>query len=41
MLAAESLSLIKESGSKASKQDKKYLNNFEEYMKLAEIYQAY
>jgi hypothetical protein len=24
-----------------SKQDKKYIQNFEEYMKLAEIYQAY
>lgn len=38
MLAAESLSLMKETGPKASKQDKKYLANFEEYMKLAEIY---
>jgi len=38
MLAAESLQLIKETGPKASKQDKKYLSNFEEYMRLAEIY---
>jgi hypothetical protein len=43
MLAAESLQLIKEMSSKAgpSKQDKKYIANFDEYMKLAEIYQAY
>lgn len=41
MLAAESLQLIEETDSKATKQDKKYLNHFEEYMKLAEIYQAY
>jgi intraflagellar transport protein 122 len=46
MLAAESLQLIKELGGKntastVSKQDKKYLQNFEEYMRLAEIYQAY
>jgi hypothetical protein len=38
MLAAESLSLIKETGNKAAKQDKTYQKNFEEYMKLAEIY---
>jgi hypothetical protein len=43
MLAAESLQLIKETSGKAgpSKQDKKYITNFDEYMKLAEIYQAY
>ena len=43
MLAAESLQLIKEMNGKTgpSKQDKKYIQNFEEYMKLAEIYQAY
>jgi intraflagellar transport protein 122 len=43
MLAAESLQLIKEINGKTgpSKQDKKYIQNFEEYMKLAEIYQAY
>jgi intraflagellar transport protein 122 len=43
MLAAESLQLIKEMNGKSgpSKQDKKYIQNFEEYMKLAEIYQAY
>jgi ABC-type Fe2+-enterobactin transport system substrate-binding protein len=43
MLAAESLQLIKEMGSKTgpNKQDKKYIANFDEYMKLAEIYQAY
>ena len=41
MLAAESLQLTKEAGPKAAKQDKKYLSQFSEYMKLAEIYQAY
>ncbi len=45
MLAAESLRLIKEVNPKApggaSKQDKRYVQNFEEYMRLAEIYQAY
>jgi hypothetical protein len=38
MLAAESLQLIKDTGPKATKQDKKYLGHFEEYMRLAEIY---
>lgn len=43
MLAAESLQLIKELNGKGGsvKQDKKYIQNFDEYMKLAEIYQAY
>jgi intraflagellar transport protein 122 len=41
MLSAESLRLVKETGEKASKEDKKFLGSFEEYMKLAEIYQAY
>lgn len=40
MLAAESLQLIK-GDAKSAKQDKKYQENFSEYMKLAEIYQAY
>ena len=41
MLAAESLQLIKDPTPKGTKQDKKYLNHFDEYMRLAEIYQAY
>ena len=41
MLAAESLQLIKDASPRASKQDKKYIQDFEEYMKLAEIYQSY
>lgn len=41
MLATESLSLVTTVGAKASKDDKKYLKSFEEYTKLAEIYQAY
>ena len=43
MLASESLQLIKELNGKGgpNKQDKKYILNFEEYMRLAEIYQAY
>jgi intraflagellar transport protein 122 len=41
VLATESLSLVTKMGSKASKDDKKYLKSFEEYSKLAEIYQAY
>jgi intraflagellar transport protein 122 len=41
MLAAESLQLIKEVDKKATKQDKKYLGHFDEYMKQAEIYSAY
>ena len=41
MLSAESLRLVKETGEKASKDDKKFLSSFEEYMKLSEIYQAY
>ena len=43
MLAAESLQLIKDLNAKggANKGDKKYVQNFEEYMKLAEIYQSY
>lgn len=38
MLSAESLRLVKETDDKASKDDKKFLASFEEYMKLAEIY---
>jgi intraflagellar transport protein 122 len=41
MLATESLSLVSKVGGKATKDDKKYLKAFEEYTKLAEIYQAY
>lgn len=41
MLATESLQLVKNVGGKASKEDKKYLKNFDEFTKLAEIYQAY
>lgn len=41
MLAAESLRLVKEVGESASKEDKKFLACFEEYLKLSEIYQAY
>jgi len=41
MLSAESLRLVKATGDKASKEDKKFLASFEEYMKLSEIYQAY
>jgi len=35
------MTLIKETGPKASKEDRKYFRDFEEYMRLAEIYQAY
>jgi hypothetical protein len=38
MLSAESLRLVKETGEKATKDDKKFQASFEEYMKLAEIY---
>jgi len=41
MLAAETLKLVKDLGEKCSREDKKYHENYEEYMKLAEIYQAY
>ena len=41
MLSAESLRLVKETGEKASKDDRKFLAGFEEYMRLAEIYQDY
>lgn len=41
MLATESLSLVRQTGAKATKDDKKYLKSFDEYSKLAEIYQAY
>lgn len=41
MLSAESLNLVKDCGEGATKDDKKFLASFEEYMKLAEIYQAY
>jgi hypothetical protein len=38
MLTAESLRLVKEAGEKSTKEDKKFLDSFEEYMKLSEIY---
>ena len=39
MLSAESLSLVKEPvNGKQTKDDKKFLDSFHEYMKLAEIY---
>jgi intraflagellar transport protein 122 len=38
MLATESLRLVTKVGSKASKDDKKYLKFFDQYSKLAEIY---
>ncbi len=41
MLSAESLRLVKQAGDQATKEDKKFLASFEEYMKLSEIYQAY
>ena len=41
MLSAESLRLVKKAPDQMSKDDKKFLQSFEEYMKLAEIYQAY
>jgi hypothetical protein len=41
MLSAESLRIVKDAGSKSTKDDKKFLASFEEYMKLSEIYQAY
>jgi hypothetical protein len=41
MLSAESLQLVKESGNKQTKEDRKFNQSFEEYMKLSEIYQAY
>lgn len=43
MMAAESLSLVKEATvqTRMTKEDKIYLKNWEEYMKLSEIYQAY
>lgn len=41
-MASESLKLVKETApSKQSKDDKKYLKNFEDYKKLSQIYQAY
>lgn len=41
MLSAESLRLVKKAPDQMTKEDKKFLQSFEEYMKLAEIYQAY
>jgi intraflagellar transport protein 122 len=41
MLSAESLSLVKNANEKMTKEDKKFHENFTEYMKLSEIYQAY
>ena len=41
MLATESLQLVKNVGNKSTKEDKKYLKNFDEFTRLAEIHQAY
>jgi len=41
LLSTESLRLVASLGSKATKEDKKHLSNFNEYLGLAEIYQAY
>lgn len=41
MLATESLKLIENPEGKMSKEDQKYLASYQEYQKLAEIYQAY
>jgi hypothetical protein len=41
MLSAESLGLVKKIGENLSPEDKKFHESFEEYMRLAEIYQAY
>lgn len=41
ILATESLKLIKEPESTTNKEDAKFMSNYEEYLKLAEIYQAY
>jgi len=41
-MAAESLKLVKETVlAKQSKDEKKYFANFDEFTKLAQIYQAY
>lgn len=41
MLSAESLNLVKSFDDQATVEDRKHFKNYEEYMKLAEIYQAY
>jgi len=41
LLCTESLKLVQSNDANASKQDKKYLKQYEESLKLAEIYQAY
>ena len=41
MLATESLRLVTKVGAKSSKDDKKYIKFYDNYSKLAEIYQAY
>jgi len=41
MLATESLKLVQDPERKTSKDDVKYMTNFTEYLRLAEIYQAY
>jgi hypothetical protein len=41
MLATESLRLVTKVVNKASKDDKKYIKFYDNYSKLAEIYQAY
>jgi hypothetical protein len=41
MLATESLKLVQDPERKNGKDDAKYMTNFTEYLRLAEIYQAY
>lgn len=41
LLSTESLKLVQIIGGKASKEDKKHLTNFNEYLTMAEMYQAY
>ena len=41
MLATESLKLVSDPDRLSGKEDGKYMNNFKEYLTLAEIYQAY
>lgn len=41
MLATESLKLVQDPERLSNKEDGMYMENFKEYLKLAEIYQAY
>lgn len=41
LLSTESLRLVQSLGSKATKEDRKHIANFKEYLTYAEIYQAY